>query len=206
LIVLKLSTASESIGYVIMRNDLAPGGRNCPLLGKVLRASPAVLSMWHLRNCFSHPSLVMYSFATPRIKLQLGQHIGGGLRIANHMDQSLWWANQKHWAAVRSYLVHSFLQVHSAAESFTSHGNLPSYAEPKPISWVKPAYVGFSSSILTVQDHILSTVGDALSSTVCPDLKILARDRVEFCFCPKQVQYIFLNSPLLLVDLVLYVS
>jgi hypothetical protein len=33
-------------------------------------------------------------------------------------------------------------------------------AEPKPFSWVKPAYVGFSSSICTVQDHILSTAGD----------------------------------------------
>jgi hypothetical protein len=31
--------------------------------------------------------------------------------IANHLDQLLWWANQKHWAAVvvRSYLLHSFL-------------------------------------------------------------------------------------------------
>jgi hypothetical protein len=55
---------------------------------------------------FSHPSLLMYSFATPPIKLKLGQQIGGRLLIANHMDQSLWWANQKHWAAVRSYLLH----------------------------------------------------------------------------------------------------
>jgi hypothetical protein len=59
----------------------------------------------------------MYSFATPPIKL--GQQICGGLLIANHLDESLWWANQKHWAAVRSYLLHSFLQVHSSAALFT---------------------------------------------------------------------------------------
>ncbi len=50
----------------------------------------------------------MYSFATPPIKLKLEQQIGGGLLIANHQDQSLWWANDKHWVAVRSYLLHSF--------------------------------------------------------------------------------------------------
>jgi hypothetical protein len=69
-----------------------------------LRASLAALR----RKYFSHPSLVMYSFATPPTKLKLGQQIGGGLLITNHLDQSLWWANQKHWAAVRSYLLHSF--------------------------------------------------------------------------------------------------
>jgi hypothetical protein len=69
-----------------------------------------------LAKYFSHPSSVMYSSATRLIKLRLGQQIGGGLLIAkNHMDQSLWWANQKHWAAVRSYLLHSSLHVHSCA-------------------------------------------------------------------------------------------
>jgi hypothetical protein len=115
-----------------------------------------------LRNFFSHPSLVMYSLSTAPIKLKLGQQIGGGLLIANHMDQSLWWANQKPWAAVRSYLLHSFVQRHSAAAPRTSHGTLRNYTEPKPISWVKPVQVEFSSSNFTVQDHILSTAGDAL--------------------------------------------
>jgi hypothetical protein len=50
----------------------------------------------------------MYTFATPPIKLKPGQQIGGGLLIANHLDQSLWCANQKHWVAVISYLVHFY--------------------------------------------------------------------------------------------------
>jgi hypothetical protein len=38
---------------------------------------------------------------------------------------------------------------------------LHNYAEPKPFSWPKLAYVGFSASNFTVQDHILSTAEDA---------------------------------------------
>ncbi len=104
----------------------------------------------------------MYSFATPPIKLE--QQIGGGLLIVNHLDESLWWVNQKHWASVRSHLLHCFLQVHNAAAPFTSHGNACNYAEPKPFSGAKPADFGFSSSNFTLQDHIPSTAGDALRS------------------------------------------
>jgi hypothetical protein len=39
-----------------------------------------------LQKYFSHPSLVMYSFVTPPIKLKLGQQIGGGLLIVKHLD------------------------------------------------------------------------------------------------------------------------
>jgi hypothetical protein len=39
-----------------------------------------------LRKYFSHPSSIMYSFATPPIKLKLGQQIGGGMLIAYHLD------------------------------------------------------------------------------------------------------------------------
>jgi len=81
-----------------------------------IRASPAVLNMQPSKNYFSHPNFVSYFFATPPIKLwKLGQQIGEGLLIANHLNQSLWWANQKQWAAVRSYLLHAFLQVHNIA-------------------------------------------------------------------------------------------
>ncbi len=110
-----------------------------------------------LRKYISHPSLVIYSFAILTIKLKLGQEIGGGLLIAKHLDQSLRWANQTHWAAVRSYLV---------------QGNIGNYAGPKPFSWAKPAYVRFSSSNFTVKDHVGSTIGDALSKKeVLPSLQ-----------------------------------
>ncbi len=41
----------------------------------------------------SHPSLVIYIFATPPIKMKLGLWIGRGVIIGNHLDQSLWLAN-----------------------------------------------------------------------------------------------------------------
>lgn len=41
-----------------------------------------------LQKYFSHPSVVIYFSATPPRKLKLGQQIGGGLLIANHLHQS----------------------------------------------------------------------------------------------------------------------
>ncbi len=127
--------------------------KECP----TVRASPVMLNMW--------PSLVVYSFATPPIKLKLGHQIGGGLLIANHMDQSLWRAAQKHWAAVRSYLLHSFLQVHSALRLVPATVPCAIMLSQTPFSWVKAVQIGFSSSIFTLQDHILSTAGDALRAS-----------------------------------------
>jgi hypothetical protein len=60
-----------------------------------------------VQEYFSHPSSVFYFLPTRPIKLRLP--MSGSLLIANHLDQSLWLANQKHWAAVRSYLLHSSL-------------------------------------------------------------------------------------------------
>jgi hypothetical protein len=104
-------------------------------------------------------------FATPPIKLKLGQQIGGGLLIANHMNQSLRWASQKESAGVRSYLIHSFLHVNTLAAPCTSHLKLCNNAEPKPYSWTKPAHFDFSASNFTVQDHILSIAGDGLRTS-----------------------------------------
>jgi len=45
-----------------------------------------------LQNYFSHPSLVIHFFSTPLMKLKRGQLRGGGLLLANHLDQSVRWA------------------------------------------------------------------------------------------------------------------
>jgi hypothetical protein len=60
-----------------------------------LRASPQVLNMFTLQTYFSRPSLVIYIFATPPIKLKWGLQIGGKLLITSHVDQSWWLANRK---------------------------------------------------------------------------------------------------------------
>ncbi len=97
-------------------------------------------------------------FATPPMKLKMGQHTGQRLLIANHLDQSLWWTNQKHSAAVRSYLSHSFLQVHGCA-----------FCHPLQIvqlCWAKTIFLSQSRMfwLSFIQfysaDHILSTTAD----------------------------------------------
>jgi hypothetical protein len=118
--------------------------------------------MWPCKNTFRNPCLVSYCFATPPIKLKEGQQIRRGLLRANHLDQSLWWANWRHWASVISYLLHSFLLVHIAVVHFTSHYKR-CYTEPKLFSRTKPANFGVSSSNFPVQCHILITLGNALS-------------------------------------------
>jgi hypothetical protein len=119
-----------------------------------------------LQNYFSHPSLVIYFFSAPPVKLKQGQQLNGRLLIANHLDQLLlWWANEKHWAAVRSYLLHSFLQVHRVAAPFT----LARVAKCAIKGWQNQLpepnrhILTFLYSIFLCRiDHILSTAGDAL--------------------------------------------
>jgi hypothetical protein len=57
-----------------------------------------------------------------------------GLLLANHLDQSLWLTTQKYWAAVKSNLLHSFLEVHNYVVPFISHGKLHEFDLEKPIS------------------------------------------------------------------------
>jgi hypothetical protein len=104
----------------------------------------------------------LFFLATPPKNMKLKLHIHGGLLIANHLDQSLWSTNHKHWAAVRGNLLHSFWEVHNYVASFTSLGNLHEFGAHKQISWAKLAQFDFFAINLTVSSHILSTIGDGL--------------------------------------------
>jgi hypothetical protein len=87
-----------------------------------------------LQKYFSHPSLVIYFLSTPTIKLMLGYQIGGGLLIANHLDQSLIRNTEQQ---VKSYFRTLFSSGVQAAAPFTSHYTLCNYAEPKTFSWIQ---------------------------------------------------------------------
>jgi hypothetical protein len=84
------------------------------------------------------PSLVIYFVATPPIKLKLGQQISGGLLIANHLDQSSWWAAPKHWAAASQIIFITLfcVQVHRLAVALVpaTTAKLRDYVEPKNYS------------------------------------------------------------------------
>jgi hypothetical protein len=115
-------------------------------------ASPAVLSIWLLQKCFSHPSLVIYVFATPPIKLKLGYQICEGLLIANHLDESLWWANQKHWSISQIFSVgtHWCCAFHQPLQTI--------FLSQTHKFWL------FFTQFYCAGSHILSTAGDVLSS------------------------------------------
>jgi hypothetical protein len=74
----------------------------------------------------------------PTNKTVTGTACTSELLVANHLDQSLWSTNQKYWAAVRLYLLHSFLEVHNRVAPFISRGKLHEFGAQKPISWAKP--------------------------------------------------------------------
>jgi hypothetical protein len=103
--------------------------------------------------------------ATPPIKLKL--HIHGRLLIPNHLGQSLWSTNEKYWAAIRCNLLHTFWEVHNCVAPFTSsHGKLHEFGAEKLTFWAKPAHFDFVAINFTVWSHILSTVGDALNTSI----------------------------------------
>ncbi len=89
-----------------------------------------VCSVCDLAKIFFTSTFSYFVFYNPIIKLKLGQQIGGKLLIANHLEQSVWWANQKHWVAVKSYFLYSVLHVHNVSAHFTSHCKFCNYAEP----------------------------------------------------------------------------
>jgi hypothetical protein len=95
----------------------------------------------------------MYSFPTPPKQLKPGQQIGEGLLIANHLDQSLWCANQKHWVAVRSYSLHFFFRCKALLNHLPATGNLHHNAVTKPFSWAKPHVLDFLHLIYYAESH-----------------------------------------------------
>jgi hypothetical protein len=121
-----------------------------------------------------HIQVSLFTFlSTLPIRLKLGQQIRGGLLIANHLDQLLLWWGQSETrssSTVRSYLLHSFLQVHSVAAPFTT-SHLANcaimYAELKTTNFLNQTGMFFFTFLhpiwLVLGSHILSTAsGDAL--------------------------------------------
>jgi hypothetical protein len=107
--------------------------------------------------------------------------VGKGLLIANHLDESLRWANQKHWAALTHSDHHIYyyfilfsrctmLVCLSAAAAATTTANSAYYTEPKLFRGPKNGHVlTFVHPILLCSiDHLLSTIGDALTKVNVP--------------------------------------
>ncbi len=109
------------------------------------------------------PSKFIYLFIpTPPIKLKLGLQIGGSLLIANHLDQSLWLANQKQGAAVGSYLLHSSLAGVRLCCAFYQPQQTVQKCWAKTILLSQTGMFWLFFIQFYLQGHMLSTAGDAL--------------------------------------------
>jgi hypothetical protein len=126
---------------------------NFRLLCLLLKSISSGAQYVTLQIYFSHQSLVIYFCPTPHIKLKLGLQIGCRVLIANHLDQSLWLANQKQGAAVRSYLLHCSLAGVRLCCAFYQ----PQQTVQK--CWAKTIMTCLHPIL---QCHILSTSGVAL--------------------------------------------
>jgi hypothetical protein len=109
-----------------------------------------------VQEYFSHPSSVFYFLPTPPIKLRL--QLSGRLLIANHLDQSLWLANQKQGATVRSYLFSSSGRCYALLCLMPASAYCAKLLQNQS---AEPSYFDFSSSNFNLQGHILSTSGVA---------------------------------------------
>jgi hypothetical protein len=107
-----------------------------------------------------------FFLATPPITLELHVHIRGGLLIANHLDRSLWLTNQKYSVAVRSNLLHSFLEVCSYVAPFTSHTSCTNLVQKNQFPELNRHILTFSQINFMVWSHILRTIGDALMAHI----------------------------------------
>jgi hypothetical protein len=79
-----------------------------------------------LQKYFSHPSLAIYIFATPPVRLELGTTNSKPPGPIIMINQS------KIRISMRSYLLHSSLEVHSVAAVLISLSKLSKYGGEKP--------------------------------------------------------------------------
>jgi hypothetical protein len=110
-----------------------------------IKTSPAVLSIFTSTFSYVH-------FCNSSHKTETGTANSWWIDEKNHLYESLWSTNQKHWAAVRSY----FTLFSVGAQHCYAFYQPRNYADPQP------TYVGFFSSKFTVQDHILSSALEML--------------------------------------------
>jgi hypothetical protein len=137
---------------------------SCPF-GRFMTASFS----WFYRDStkiFLTSKFTYLLFCNPSHRTETGTAKRSEVLIANHLEQSLWLANKKQGAAIRSYLLHSSLGgAQLCCALYRPHQMIKYMQEnnhsPKPKEYL---HVDFSSSNFNVQGRIPSTGGDALSA------------------------------------------
>jgi hypothetical protein len=137
------------------------------------------LYLEHLQRCSVHDPVkiyftskfkVMYSCATPPIKVKVGQQIGGETTNSKPLGRIIM-MGQSETLSSSAQLDHIyytlFWRYTALLRPYQASALRALYTDPKPFSWAKPAYFGFSSSNSTLQDdHILITTGDPFRAQI----------------------------------------
>jgi hypothetical protein len=130
---------------------------NIPLL------CAAVLGNVTLQKYFSHPSLVIYFFATPPKKTELGTANRWGTTNSKPPGLIIMIGQSETLSSSQIIFITLFSPgAQPWCACYLATGNLCHYAEPKSFSWAKLAYFDFFSSNFHMQGQILSTTGDSL--------------------------------------------
>jgi hypothetical protein len=125
---------------------------SCSLAKSICRCAPYVT----LQKYFSHPSLVIYFFAMQPIKPKLGNSKPFGLIIMMGQSETLSSDSQ-----ILFITLFSGVDTIPLLHRLPATANLYNCAGPKPFS---EHILTFLHPIFNVQDHILSTAGDAITS------------------------------------------
>jgi hypothetical protein len=116
-----------------------------------------------LQKYFSHPSLVIYLFATPPMNLKLGQQIRGGTTNSKPPGPIIMMGRSETVTSSQIIFITLFSAgAHCCCTFHRATANCRIMVSQNPFPWAKPRYFDFSSLDFSVQDHILSTSGDAL--------------------------------------------
>ncbi len=123
----------------------------------------------------SHSKLLDHIYCTVFCRCTALLHLLLATASSQIISIALFSVGAQHWCAfyqpqqaLRSFLLHCFLQVHSIAVPFTLHSKLCNNVEPNR------HVLTFSSSNYTLQNHILSMAGNGLTrlwihSPLCSD-------------------------------------
>ncbi len=89
-------------------------------IGSSIQTGSQYVTLDKSMKCF----ILAVCFGNPSNKTVMGIPDMRGLLIANHLHQSLWSTNKKYWAAIKSNILHSFLEMHHCVAPFTSHAKV----------------------------------------------------------------------------------
>jgi len=137
-----------------------------PFDALLIRAFAAMmLSTWHCKKYFSHPSVVICFFANPPIKLKLGQRDRWGTTNSKPAGPIIMMGKSEKKPLSSSEII--FITLFSAGATLVNKQPPQTvqlcWAKAIVLSQTGQIFLTFLHPILSAQDHMLSTTGEMLT-------------------------------------------